>query len=245
MDIARGFHTNVSRCIQPTRFPTHGASSRTRCGPGTSRGWVGRRSGSWFYLYVIIDIYSRYVPGGCWPPPRTTPTPKRCWPTPRQAEHHPGQLSSIRIVDHRCRQAGGVHARRARCHQVPQPAALLERQPVHRSALPHVEVSARVPDRFGSFSHAAQHCEQFFAWYNLEHRHSGIGLHTPVRRPPRPSRSRPCTASDRARPAYAANPERFAPATDAAALPTPSGSTSPTRSRPRLNDSPRNLPHRG
>ena len=35
------------------------------------------------------------------------------------------------------------------------------------------------PDRFGSFTHAAQHCEEFFAWYNLEHRHSGIGLHTP------------------------------------------------------------------
>ena len=29
------------------------------------------------------------------------------------------------------------------------------------------------------FTHAAQHCETFFAWYNLEHRHSGIGLHTP------------------------------------------------------------------
>ena len=35
------------------------------------------------------------------------------------------------------------------------------------------------PDRFGSFTHAAQHCETFFAWNNLEHRHSGIGLHTP------------------------------------------------------------------
>jgi len=64
-------------------------------------------------------------------------------------------------------------------------------------------------DRFGSFTHAAQHCETFFAWYNLEHRHSGIGLHTPfdvhhVR-----------AATVRAQrqvvldTAYAAHPERF------------------------------------
>jgi putative transposase len=36
------------------------------------------------------------------------------------------------------------------------------------------------PDRFGSIQHARQHCEAFYTYYNHEHRHSGIGLHTPA-----------------------------------------------------------------
>jgi putative transposase len=36
------------------------------------------------------------------------------------------------------------------------------------------------PDRFGSFQDAHAFCGRFFGWYNHEHRHSGIGLHTPA-----------------------------------------------------------------
>jgi putative transposase len=36
------------------------------------------------------------------------------------------------------------------------------------------------PDRFGSFEDARAHCVRFFRWYNDDHRHSGIGLHTPA-----------------------------------------------------------------
>jgi putative transposase len=35
------------------------------------------------------------------------------------------------------------------------------------------------PDRFGSIEDARSFCRAFFAWYNTEHCHSGIGLHTP------------------------------------------------------------------
>lgn len=35
------------------------------------------------------------------------------------------------------------------------------------------------PERFGAIQHARSHCEVFFNWYNLHHRHSGIGLLTP------------------------------------------------------------------
>lgn len=35
------------------------------------------------------------------------------------------------------------------------------------------------PDRFGSIQDARQFCRRFFAYYNHEHYHSGIGLHTP------------------------------------------------------------------
>jgi putative transposase len=36
------------------------------------------------------------------------------------------------------------------------------------------------PDRFGSFEDARAHCTRFFGWYNHDHRHSGIGMHTPA-----------------------------------------------------------------
>jgi putative transposase len=36
------------------------------------------------------------------------------------------------------------------------------------------------PDRFESFDHARGFCGEFFGWHNLEHRHSGIGFHTPA-----------------------------------------------------------------
>jgi putative transposase len=36
------------------------------------------------------------------------------------------------------------------------------------------------PDRFGSFQDAHAFCGRFFRWDNDEHRHSGIGFHTPA-----------------------------------------------------------------
>jgi putative transposase len=36
------------------------------------------------------------------------------------------------------------------------------------------------PKTFDNIEQARDFCIQFFAWYNLEHRHSGIGWHTPA-----------------------------------------------------------------
>ena len=36
------------------------------------------------------------------------------------------------------------------------------------------------PKRFESLLHARAFLQEFFAWYNLEHRHSGLGLLTPA-----------------------------------------------------------------
>ena len=36
------------------------------------------------------------------------------------------------------------------------------------------------PERFGCMEDARAHCREFFAWYNGEHRHSGIGYMTPA-----------------------------------------------------------------
>ena len=36
------------------------------------------------------------------------------------------------------------------------------------------------PDRFGSIEDARAFCVDFFAWYNQQHRHSGIAMFTPA-----------------------------------------------------------------
>ncbi len=36
------------------------------------------------------------------------------------------------------------------------------------------------PDRFGSLRDSRSFCQEFFAWYNEEHRHSGLGLLSPA-----------------------------------------------------------------
>jgi putative transposase len=65
------------------------------------------------------------------------------------------------------------------------------------------------PARFGSLEDARVFCQAFFAWYNGEHRHSGIGLMTP----PAVHDGRASTVRDARQrvlsAAYATHPERF------------------------------------
>jgi Integrase core domain len=65
------------------------------------------------------------------------------------------------------------------------------------------------PDRFGCLEDAHAFCGRFFRWYNDEHRHSGIGFHTPADvhyGRAELVRAQRATVLDAA---YAAHPERF------------------------------------
>ena len=55
------------------------------------------------------------------------------------------------------------------------------------------------PERFGSIQDARAYCHGFFAWYNTEHHHGGLGLLTPARRALRSGRAARGGAGDRAR----------------------------------------------
>jgi putative transposase len=65
------------------------------------------------------------------------------------------------------------------------------------------------PARFASIEAARAHCQDFFPWYNHEHHHGGLGLHTAAdvhhgqARAVQTRRARVLTA------AYLAHPERF------------------------------------
>ena len=143
---------------------------------------LGPQKWTYYYLYVIIDIYSRYVPG---------------WLLARAeraalAERLLGDTITKQAVN---RHQLTIHADRGSSMASKPVAFLLADLGVTKSHnRPHVsndnpyseahfktlKYRPEFPDRFGSYEDAHAHCQRFFAWYNDEHRHSGIAYHTPA-----------------------------------------------------------------
>jgi len=143
---------------------------------------LGPTKWTYFYLYVIIDIFSRYVPG---------------WMLAR-AEN--AGLAKALITDTLAKQGIGrdqltIHADRG-SPMTAKPVALLladlgvvrshsrpkvsNDNPYSESQFRTLKYRPEFPGRFGSIEDARAFCQDFFPWYNTEHRHSGIGLHTPA-----------------------------------------------------------------
>lgn len=136
---------------------------------------------SYFYLYVILDIYSRYVVG---------------WMV---ATRESAALAR-QLIDATCRKQEidrdqlTIHADRGSAMKSKLVAELLadlgvtkthsrpyvsDDNPFSESQFRTMKYRPEYPETFGSIQDARAHCTKFFNWYNEEHRHSGIGLHTP------------------------------------------------------------------
>jgi putative transposase len=140
----------------------------------------GPHKGSWFYLYVILDIYSRYVVG---------------WMV---AHRESAELAEVLIRQTLAKQDIGrdqltIHADRGSSMTSKPVTVLLADLGITQShSRPHVsddnpfseaqfktlKYRPDFPDRFTSIQAARLHCQDFFAWYNDDHRHTGLGLHT-------------------------------------------------------------------
>ena len=137
---------------------------------------------TYFYLYVILDVFSRYVVG---------------W-TVQHREN--GQLAKALIEQATEQQQIGrsvltLHADRGAPQRAKPVAFLLadmgitktHSRPYTSSDNPYSEAHFKTlkyrpefPERFDDIEHARGHCRVFFDWYNHQHRHSGIGLMTPA-----------------------------------------------------------------
>jgi putative transposase len=140
----------------------------------------GPQKWSWFHLYVILDIYSRYVVG---------------WMV---ASRESAGLAEVLIRQTCAKQGIGphqltIHADRGSSMTSKPVAFLLADLGVTQShSRPHVcddnpfseaqfktlKYRPDFPVRFASIEAARLHCQDFFAWYNDEHRHTGLALHT-------------------------------------------------------------------
>jgi putative transposase len=137
---------------------------------------------TWFYLYVILDVFSRYVVG---------------W-TVQYREN--AQLATA-LIEQASEQQQitpkmlTLHADRGSPQRAKPVAFLLadlgvtktHSRPYTSSDNPYSESNFKTlkyrpefPARFDDIEHARAHCRQFFHWYNHQHRHSGIGLMTPA-----------------------------------------------------------------
>jgi len=142
---------------------------------------LGPAKWTYFYLYLILDIFSRYVVGWMVAPNESAELAKRLIrESCRKQEISPGQLT--------------LHADRGSSMKSKPVAFLLADLGVTKShSRPHVsddnpfsesqfktlKYRPGFPDRFGSIEDARRFCQLFFSWYNTEHHHSGIGLLTP------------------------------------------------------------------
>lgn len=172
---------------------------------------LGPEKWTWFHLYVVIDVWSRDVPG---------------WMLARAERAH---LAERLLADTVAKQ--GVDRGRLTIHadrgasMASKPVAFLladlgvtkshsrphvpDDNPYSEAAFKTLKYRPGFPDRFGSFEDAHAFCARFFAWYNEEHRHSGIGFHTPAdvhHGRAALVRERRAQVLDAA---YAAHPERF------------------------------------
>jgi putative transposase len=137
---------------------------------------------TYYYLYVIIDIYSRYVPGWLLARAERAHLAERLLADTITKQHvQPGQLV--------------IHAGRGPSMASKPVAFLLADLGVTKShSRPHcsndnpysesqfktMKYRLAFPERFASYEDAHAYCRRFFTWYNTEHRHSGIGWHTPA-----------------------------------------------------------------
>jgi putative transposase len=195
----------------PTVKPELLATRPNQCWSWDITKLAGPAKWTWFHLYVILDIYSRYVVG---------------WMVAtREAASLAERLLADTITAQQV-QAGQltIHADRGTSMTSKSVAMLLADLGVTKShSRPHVsddnpysEAQFKTlkhhptfPDRFGSIQDARAFCQGFFGWYNVEHRHSGIGLLTPADvhhgRAEQITLARGVVLDT----AYAAHPERF------------------------------------
>jgi putative transposase len=143
---------------------------------------LGPAKWTYFYLYVILDVFSRYAVG---------------WMVAhRESAELAKQFIEETIGKHQI-PAGqlNIHADRGRV-MTSKPVAFLmadlgvtkthsrpyvsDDNPYSESQFRTLKYRPEFPDRFGCLPDSRAFCRDFFQWYNEEHRHSGLGLLTPA-----------------------------------------------------------------
>jgi putative transposase len=166
---------------------------------------------TYYYLYVILDVYSRYVVGWMIAERESEELAQELIrETCRKQDIQPGQLT--------------LHADNGSAMIAKSVAQLLIDLDVVKShSRPHVsddnpyseaqfktlKYRPDYPDRFGCLIDARIWAHAFFAWYNQAHHHSNLGLLTPA---VVHSGQAECVRQKRQQVlqmAYAAHPERF------------------------------------
>jgi putative transposase len=171
----------------------------------------GPQKWTYYYLYVILDIFSRAVVG---------------WLV---ADRESAALAEELIAESAAKQgiAPGtltLHADNGSSMTSKAVALLLadlgvtkshsrpyvsDDNPFSESQFKTLKYRPDFPQRSGSLAEARSFCRAFFRWYNQEHRHSGIAMMTPDMMHTGQAVAAHAARQDVLHRAYAAHPERF------------------------------------
>jgi transposase InsO family protein len=213
---------------------THAKPSLTATGPNQIWTWDitklrGPMPGVFYCLYVVLDLFSRMTVG---------------WLLAERESASLAEHLFAEIVSKHGVEPGSltVHADRGSAMRSDGLAHLLGSLGVVRSfSRPHVsddnafsesqfktlKYQPDYPASFGSAAHARAWCQEFFAWYNDDHQHSGLALFTPADvyfNRVEEVAARRQVALDAA---YASHPERFPNGAPVAARPPTSVAINP------------------
>ena len=209
-------HGEVAERRRQATHPAHVKPELVADAPNRVWSWditklLGPAKWTYYYLYTILDIYSRYAVG---------------WMV---AERESAALAERLLAEtitkqHITRDQLAIHADRGSSMASKQVGQLLADLGVTKShSRPHVsndnpysesqfktlKYRPTFPARFGSIQDARGFCQGFFGWYNFQHHHTGIGLLVPADvhhdRAEQVQAQRAEVLTD----AYAAHPERF------------------------------------
>ena len=179
-------HGEVRERRDQLRHPVYAAPELLACRPNELWSWditklLGPAKWTYFYLYVMLDVFSRYVVG---------------W----MVTHRESATLAERFIHEACarehiaREQLTIHADRGSAMTSKSVVFLLADLGIAKThSRPYVsndnlfseaqfktfKYRPDLPARFGSIQDVRAHCHIFFPWYNVAHHHSGLGLLTP------------------------------------------------------------------
>lgn len=172
---------------------------------------LGPTKWTYFYLYVILDIFSRYVVGWMLAYRESAELAKRLIEQTIEREKiEPGSLT--------------LHADRG-SSMTSQPVAFLlaglgvtkshsrpyvsNDNPYSESQFKTMKYRPEFPERFGCYQDADRFCTEFFPWYNHVHHHSGVAYLTPYEVHYGMAQQRRDQRAEVLKEAFGKNPQRF------------------------------------
>jgi putative transposase len=175
------------RRAQARRPPAHVKPELVATAPNQVWSWditklAGPHKWTWFQLYVILDVYSRYAVAWLVAPRETAKLAEELIADAIHRERVPdGQLSlhadrgtsmTSKTVSQLLADLGVLQS-----HSRPR---VSNDNPYSEAQFKTLKYSPRFPKRFANIESARIFVDDFFDHYNHHHRHSGIGLHTPA-----------------------------------------------------------------
>ena len=179
-------HEQVRERRDQLRHPQYQAPELIASRPNEVWSWditklLGPEKWTYFYLYVILDIFSRYVVGWMLAYRESAELAKKLIEQtlqryniePRSLTVHAdrGAPMTSKVVAFLLAELGVT-----KTHSRPY---VSNDNPYSESQFKTMKYRPEFPERFGCYQDAHQFCAEFFPWYNHEHHHSGLGYLTP------------------------------------------------------------------